>query len=129
MTRFSRFMSCRLVVVVLLSAAGVVYSQMYRKDVGQAEVIRLSPALTSSSRQQEPVRLVGVVEPGRILNIFLGVVLVVGIAVLNSIIFMALGVTGSLPPRFERTTRNRPTTTSDVPSEWAARVFDAISRR
>lgn len=120
MTCWSYLVSCRLVVLVLLTTAGVSL-----KNVGQAEVSRLSPLLMTSSSRQEPMRLVGVVEPGRLLNIFLGIVLVIGIAVLNSYIFMALGVTGSLPPRFVRPTRSRPNL-QDVP-EWAGRVFDSIS--
>lgn len=129
--------SCRLTVtlIVLVTTTEVVYStpELLRKNVGQAEETRLSlvQQLTSSSRQlQQPTRLVGVVEPGRLLNIFLGVVLLVGLAVLNSIIFMAIGVTGNLPPRFVRPTRRRPPFEGEaIIPEFAGRVFDAISRR
>lgn len=141
MTRFSHLLFRLLVVTLFLLVDVGTYvgaHNLLKENIGQAEVARLSPGLKSlwsTSRQLQPTRLVGVVEPGRLLNIFLGIMLVVGMAVLNSFIFIALGVTGSLPARFVIPSRNRSPQTSssdtvgddtDPMPPWVGRVFNAL---
>ncbi len=48
-----------------------------------------------------------VVEPGRLLNIFLGSVVVMGFMVLNSFLLIAIGLAGSLPPEKNEEKQNR----------------------
>ena len=102
--------------------------------ISQPEVTRLSPArpplLWSRSRQQEPTRLVGVVEPGRLLNIFLGIILIMGFAVLNSFLYIAIGITGTLPPRFARPKRGRPPRDVNAVSvpQFSQHIFHALYR-
>ena len=146
MTRWSHSPFGQLVVTLVLLTV-LTAPIALEENIGQAEVGRLSPRLTSqnsfSSRQvsrltsAQPIRLVGVVEPGRLLNIFLGVVLVVGLAVFNSFLFIALGVTGSLPQRFVRPNRNRATPQANLTSSddidgamppWVGRVFNALDQ-
>lgn len=135
--RSSLFSRCQLVVMfVFLTTARWTYGELRQpKNIGQAEELRLSPFRLSSSpssrwagRQQQPVRTVGVVEPGRLLNIFLGAVLVVGFAVLNSFLFMAIGISGNLPPRFVRDNPIRAARSTDnaILPELARRIYNAI---
>ncbi len=120
-------------VLVLFTAGGVASSKRELVEnaiSSQPEVPRLSPAVqfgTSpwSSRQQ-PTRLVGVVEPGRLLNIFLGIILVMGFAALNSFLFIAIGITGSLPPRFARPKRGRPPRDVNGVPQFSEHIFHAL---
>lgn len=134
MTRSSHLLqSNRLsLAMLLLTVVGVVHGiRDLTQDViiSQPEPSRLSPVrLTSlwSSRQQPP-RLVGVVEPGRLLNIFLGIILVMGFAVLNSYLFIALGISGALPPRFAARPRGRPPRGGNVGMpQFSQQVFNAL---
>lgn len=131
--RSSRLVSSQLcLVLVLFTAVASSKGELVENVISsQPEVAgRLSPAVqfgTSlwSSRQQ-PTRLVGVVEPGRLLNIFLGIILIMGFAVLNSFLYIAIGITGSLPPRFARPKRGRPPRdVNDVP-QFSQHIFHAL---
>lgn len=133
MTRSSHLLPNQLCLkMVLLTVVGAIHGTRDLTDnviIHQPEVSGLSPVrLTSlwSSRQQPP-RLVGVVEPGRLLNIFLGIILVMGFAVLNSYLFIALGINGALPPRFAGRPRGRPPRRGNVRMPpFSQQVFNAL---
>jgi hypothetical protein len=122
--------------LVLFTVNGVVFATrelIENAIAGQPEVTKLSPAQFStslwSSRQQQTTRLVGVVEPGRLLNIFLGIILIMGFAVMNSFLYIAIGITGVLPPRFARPKRGRPPRdiSAGVP-QFSEHIFHALYR-
>lgn len=82
----------------------------FRMNVGQAEALQISyPSSLHSNDIQEismtasnapksrEFLLSEVVEPGRLLNIFLGAVLIVSFLVINSMIVISLGLAGSVP--------------------------------
>jgi hypothetical protein len=124
----------RLALVLFMASGVVLAARELAENVifSQPEVPRLSPVQFGTSlwsSRQQPTRLVGVVEPGRLLNIFLGIILIMGFAVLNSFLYIAIGITGSLPPRFTRPKRGRPPrdVNAGVP-QFSEHVFHALHK-
>lgn len=96
-------------------------------NVGQAEADTDVVTTVAASGPQADERLVGVVEPGRLLNIFLGGAVVLGFLVLNSMAIIALGLTGTVSPARRN---NRRRTRRPVPVTLIeARSSHVIHRR
>lgn len=99
----------------------MVADALKRSNVGQAEATRLSPdvdAVTTIATDGPETSdgVVGVVEPGRLLNIFLGATIVIGFLVFNSLAIIALGLTGTISrrrPNIRRSGRPRPVTVGE----------------